>query len=1002
MADENSSEQIINTINDNTNLSMMQIEESGNNIVNAINDLGKGLKLNPAKNPEDDKKEKKKEPSEVETKLLDYLKTCSSFNEMFGPFLESLNTVKTEEDKNHTVQEGDQEESEVDAYKEAANPAVPDTLSSLKEISAQVSLAGIISAGFITGTNVLLNALNEIKGVLEDNFQKKEEKGAIPVKDAPGKPKKGKENNKKEEKLDGGGFSAYLSKLAGPLESIAQGVLLLTAAITILALAFNFFGPENVIMAGITMLGIMGFLMVTIALVTVVGNLFRGSDLETDKNGKPKKEGSIFDLAKSIALLMIAFAVTAFIIEKNSETISKGLVKAFLILFVVSAFVVGLAGVANFALSKIPADTLNAFTNLLKRITTMLLFISVLVVILGFIDTGIIAKGMINMFLIMVLINVFILLPLVGILQLTKSLEVNALQGLSLILREITVMITIVSLMVIILGVIGPSIIMSGIISMFLILVLIDVSILALTAILKKFGDLNPAVLKALQLFLGEFIIMVLVVSILVIILSSMDTGSLIKGILAMALIVAIPVIAITLLANVAKTMKKSFAQALLAIGIICLFVAAIAGLLWLLAFILKPAIDNVGETSDLVKIVMTITITIGLFVLIGLAMIALSAMGTGIAAAITFVLIGLVVIGVFIAALAKAIDILVDPEKGGIDIEKAQKAMVIALAMATIVTSFSIIAAGIIQIAKLSVKLVLAKGKAIDALDTINSLVGDISEKAAQMGKTINEKGVDTEGLAKDIKKFVALCITLQKAIAILIPPLLSFSILGSLAVGALVSSLVPLVLITLSIALFNLILKGLQKSLLGMPNISPLFGKESAFVKNLGALQNMNKALKKFEKVDKNKMKAANQALNFVKDFSKKLGKLDDGVSTKVDNLANSLSKLAQTSDGLINVANAMKTLQQSIASFNPENLSTIEKIAGSNVAFKLTAQIEKAASDARKENKPTGPDLTQLWASLKKIESILTQMTASMQYSAETARRANESKSNEPAFA
>ena len=426
---------------------------------------------------------------------------------MFGPFLESLNTVKTEEDKNHTVQEGDQEESEVDAYKEAANPAVPDTLSSLKEISAQVSLAGIISAGFITGTNVLLNALNEIKGVLEDNFQKKADNGAIPVKDAPGKPKKENKNKDKGEKLDGGGFSAYLSKLAGPLESIAQGVLLLTAAITILALAFNFFGPENVIMAGITMLGIMLFLTATIALVTAVGNKFRGSELETDKNGKPKKEGSIFDLAKSIALLMVAFAITSFIIEKNHAKIFSGLAKAFIILFVVSAFVVGLAVVANWALSKIPADTLNAFTNLLKRITTMLLFISVLVVILGFIHTDTIAKGMINMFLIMVLINVFILLPLVGILQLAKGLDATALQGLSLILREITVMIAIVSLMVIILGVIGPSIIMSGIISMFLILVLIDVSILALTAILKKFGDLNPAVLKALQLFLGEFII---------------------------------------------------------------------------------------------------------------------------------------------------------------------------------------------------------------------------------------------------------------------------------------------------------------------------------------------------------------------------------------------------------------------------------------------------------------------------------------------------------------
>ncbi len=1001
MADENSSEQIINTINENSNLSMMQMEESGNNIVNAINDLGKGLKLTPAKNPEDDKKEKKKEPSEIETKLFDYLKTCASFNEMFGPFLESLNTVKKEEDKNHTVQEGDQEESEVDAYKEAANPAVPDTLSSLKEISAQVSLAGIISAGFITGTNVLLNALNEIKGVLEDNFQKKADSGAIPVKDAPGKPKKENKNKDKGEKLDGGGFSAYLSKLAGPLESIAQGVLLLTAAITILALAFNFFGPENVIMATLTMASVMVFLMIVFGIATVIGDKYRGSDLETDKNGKPKKEGSIFDLAKSIALLMVAFAVTAFIIESKSETISKGLVKAFAILFVVSAFVVGISVLANFALSKIPADTLNAFTNLLKRITTMLLFISVLVVILDFISMDIIVSGMVKIALIMVLIDIFMLLPLVGILQLTKKLDASALQGLSLILREITVMITIVSLMVIILGVIGPSIIMSGIISMFLILVLIDVSILALTAILKKFGDLNPAVLKALQLFLGEFIIMVLVVSILVIILSSMDTSSLIKGILAMALIVAIPVIAITLLANVAKTMKTSFAQALLAIGIIGLFVVAIAGLLWLLSFILKPAIDNVGGTPNLVKIVMAIAITTGLFVLIGLAMIALGAIGTGVVAAIGFVLIGLVVIGVFIAALAKAIDILVDPEKGGVDVVKAQKAMVIALAMATIVTSFSIIAVGIIKIAKLSVKLALAKGKAIDALDTINSLVGDISEKAAQMGETINEKGVDTESLAADIKKFGKLCIALQKTIASLIPPLILFSMQGLLAVGALTAAVVPLGLITLNIALFNLTLKGLQKSLLGMPDISPLIGEGSAFVSNLGALKKMNEVLKNFEKVDKNKIKAANQALNFVKDFSKKMGKLDDGVSTKVDKLAKSLSELAQTSDGLINVANAMKNLQQSIASFNPENLSTIEKIAGSTVAFKLTAQIEKAASDARKENKPAGPDLTQLWASLRKIESILTQMTASMQYSAETARRANESKSNEPSF-
>lgn len=998
MADENSSEQIINTINDNTNLSMMQIEESGNNIVNAINDLGKGLKLTPAKNSEEDKKEKKKEPSEVETKLFEYLKTCASFNEMFGPFLESLNTVKTEEDKNHTVQEGDQEESEVDAYKEAANPAVPDTLSSLKEISAQVSLAGIISAGFITGTNVLLNALNEIKGVLEDNFQKKEDSGAIPVKDSPSKPKKENKNKDKGEKLDGGGFASYLSKLAGPLESIAQGVLLLTAAITILALAFAFFGPENVIMAGITMLAVMGFLMLVIDLATLVGNKFRGSELETDKNGKPKKEGSIFDLAKSIALLMIAFAVTAFIIEKNSATIFSGLAKAFLILFVVSAFVVGLAAIANKALSKIPADTLNAFTNLLKRITTMLLFISVLVVILGFIDTGIIAKGMINMFLIMVLINVFILLPLVGILQLAKGLDAVALQGLSLILREITVMITIVSLIVIILGVIGPSIIMSGIISMFLILVLIDVSILALTAILKKFGDLNPAVLKALQLFLGEFIIMVLVVSILVIILSSMDTGSLIKGILAMTLIVAIPVIAITLLAKVAKTMETSFVQAMIAIGIIGVFVAAMALLIWILAKKLGPAITEAGGVQNLIGIVIAITITAGLFVLIGIVMLPLGAIGSAVAAAIGFVIIGLIAIGVFVAALAVAINQLVK----SVNVEDALEVVVIAASMASIVASFNLIALGILAIAVLGIPLSLAKKGATKAMNNIVLLIDEISKKAAQMGKTINENGVDTESLAADIEKFGKLCITLQKTIASLIPPLLSFSILGTLAAGALVSSLIPLNLISLNIALFKLSLRGLQKSLTGMPDISLLFGKESAFVKNLGALKDMNEVLKKFEKVDKNKMKAANQALNFVKDFSKKMGKLDDGVSTKVDNLANSLSRLAQTSDGLINVANAMKNLQQSIASFNPENLSTIEKIAGSTVAFKLTAQIEKAASDARKENKPAGPDLTQLWASLKKIESILTQMTASMQYSAETARRANESKSSEPAFA
>ena len=313
--------------------------------------------------------------------------------------------------------------------------------------------------------------------------------------------------------------------------------------------------------------------------------------------------------------------------------------------------------------------------------------------------------------------------------------------------------------------------------------------------------------------------------------------------------------------------MKTSFTQALRAIGIIGLFVAAIAGLLWLLAFILKPAIDKVGGTPNLIKIVMVIAITTGLFVLIGLAMIALGAMGTGVVAALPFVLLGLGVIGVFAVALAAAIYLLVK----NVDVVKAQKAMIIALAMATIVTSFSIIAAGIIKIAKLSVKLALAKGKAIDALDTINSLVGDLSEKAAQMGKTINEKGIDTEGLAVDIEKFGTLCKTIQKIIASLIPPLILLSMQGLLAVGALTAPVVPLGLISLNIALFNLTLKGLQKSLTGMPDISPLIGEGSTFVSNLGALKTMNETLKKFEKVDKNKMKAANQALSFVKDFSK-----------------------------------------------------------------------------------------------------------------------------------
>lgn len=295
----------------------------------------------------------------------------------------------------------------------------------------------------------------------------------------------------------------------------------------------------------------------------------------------PQKGGALPTLINSVAKLVLLVVGTALVCELLWPIILPGLDKALLIFLLVSGMTVGIIALTA-KIKEADPELVNAISKLMMQITIMVGTVAILTIILGLIPEPILIQSMIGMGLIMVMVNVT-LWSVIKAAEHLAEVDEKKIKELTNLMTVITVMVTVTSILVMILGYIPIENIIQGIVSVTLIALLPRVMI-------QMFKDIpQDEVAQALTGVLAASLIVVAVAGLAWLITNMMpDPTSTIVAITAV-LTMAIAMYAIGQAADALATMANVlltpvppfglpiFATALLGLALVMPLVIAIA-----------------------------------------------------------------------------------------------------------------------------------------------------------------------------------------------------------------------------------------------------------------------------------------------------------------------------------------------------------------------------------------------------------------------------------------
>lgn len=184
----------------------------------------------------------------------------------------------------------------------------------------------------------------------------------------------------------------------------------------------------------------------------------------------PQKGGALPELINSIAKLVLLVVTTAIVCELLWPIILPGISKALLIFLLVAGMTVGIIALTA-KIKEADPELVNAISKLMMQITIMVGVVSILTIILGLIPEPILIQGMIRMGLIMIMVNVT-LWSVIKAAEHLAEVDEKKIKDLTDLMTVITVMVTVTSILVMILGYIPIENIIQGIVSVTLIALL--------------------------------------------------------------------------------------------------------------------------------------------------------------------------------------------------------------------------------------------------------------------------------------------------------------------------------------------------------------------------------------------------------------------------------------------------------------------------------------------------------------------------------------------------
>lgn len=953
------------TISTASDINSYDVNQLGERIEGAIEELGAGIKLTAKENA----KEQEKKPSPYTERLqaiqaeLEGLRNLSPELADVAETLIAINTeLITSSEKSEERFTKDKEEKEKDAD-------IKTDIKQASDLSGMTNLAAITGTGLALVGNLLTdigNQLAELKlSILEKAAGNSPEKQALIATEN----KVTGATAKKESKEKGdskGKLASFFQGLAGPLESVAGSMLILAIAVGILGLVEFDAGLVKTVSL------LMGFMLFTFTALAIISIGYEKAQEYFDVEGT--EPGSIVNIIKQFALMVAITASTIIfsgimvnIVKDMWPDVLMGLAIVFGIAFVTLASLSILSIAMNQLLgaddsSKSPIlQFVNAFAKMIATVTILAL--------VCFFLHDIILQGMqyaseILISTTLLMVGLGAVLAIMAKTGVTNQL-VEQFKGLMI---TTTVLIGILALLTIVLGIIPQSIITQGLINVGLIVGL-TVAIIGMLAIsITALQKVDEGKIWALMGVLIVTTAMIAIISILVIVLAQQDPAAMLLALGAMVIIAAIPIVLIKLMAKVGENASQ-LPNALLGVAMAALITVAVSAVAWLIIKMLGSF-----TPAQVLVTVLAITAVSVLMVAMGVFTVLMGAIWGAIINGPQAALIPLAFIGVALAgALAIAVAGVAMLLAAILTPEVAQAAMLAAGAIMLTAAALVSVGAATLALAAMAIPLVVSSPLALIAITVIGKalqvlalvITGPIL-LASTMLQSIDPKIVKSAIIA--LIGIVATFVTFSAA-------MIAFTVI---AVGLVLSlTTVNLLMPLIATGVITLTLSVL--SMYTILNLLPAGQDKSKFDGLKATIKDLNtfsKEVNKFVAPSLAKMLAVTVATNFVKKFVKSINDLGNTEAiARVNGLANSLSALANNASGMRDLAQAINEVSK--ATVELSEINTTSQISVEALSGQSLNQTEMLEHIQAKETQQMPDNTKQFDEMLKVLGNLLEEM-------------------------
>lgn len=953
------------TISTASDINSYDVNQLGERIEGAIEELGAGIKLTAKENA----KEQEKKPSPYAERLqaiqaeLEGLRNLSPELADVAETLIAINTeLITSSEKSEERFTKDKEEKEKDAD-------IKTDIKQASDLSGMTNLAAITGTGLALVGNLLTdigNQLAELKlSILEKAAGNSSEKQALIATEN----KVTGATAKKESKKEGdskGKLASFFQGLAGPLESVAGSMLILAIAVGILGLVEFDAGLVKTVSL------LMGFMLFTFTALAIISIGYEKVQKYFDVEGT--EQGSIVNIIKQFALMVAITAGTIIfsgimvnIVKDMWPDVLMGLAIIFGIAFVTLASLSILSIAMNQLLgaddsSKSPIlQFVNAFAKMIATITILAL--------VCFFLHDIILQGMqyaseILISTTLLMVGLGAVLAIIAKTGVTDQL-VEQFKGLMI---TTTVLIGILALLTIVLGIIPQSIITQGLINVGLIVGL-TVAIIGMLAIsITALQKVDEGKIWALMGVLIVTTAMIAIISILVIVLAQQDPAAMLLALGAMVIIAAIPIVLIKLMAKVGENASQ-LPNALRGVAMTALITVAVSAVAWLIIKMLGSF-----TPAQVLVTVLAITAVSVLMVAMGGFTVLMGAIWGAIINGPQAALIPLAFTGVALAgALAIAVAGVAMLLAAILTPEVAQAAILAAGAIMLTAAALVSVGAATLALAAMAIPLVVSSPLALIAITVIGKalqvlalvITGPIL-LASTMLQSIDPKIVKSAiiALIGIVATFVTFSAAMIAFTAIAVGLALSLTTVN-LLMPLIATGVITLTLSVLSMyTILNLLPAGQDKS---------KFDGLKAIIKDLNTF---SKEVNKFVAPSLTKMLAVTVATNFVKKFVKSINDLGNTEAiARVNGLANSLSALANNASGMRDLAQAINEVSK--ATVELSEINTTSQISVEALSGQSLNQTEMLEHIQAKETQQMPDNTKQFDEMLKVLGNLLEEM-------------------------